>query len=205
MRHGSVCDEHRSGRTGGGGSGDSGDAADVAETFFASGGEMLQMYTSNYYAIFGPRPDNTQYAEDLKDIIVPAVVEWKESWKEEHGTPEDPKDELGRIDIDKSLVYLPINEGSPQVDEETGVSNNHTTFYESWEMYYKAIKEADPNATVGGPNDAAYGHWRPGGMKGFLEYCAEQQVVINEYATMEACGVPGILIRYIAMPAFIIL
>ena len=27
----------------------------------------------------------------------------------------------------------------------------------------------------------------------------EQQVVINEYATMEACGVPGILIRYIAM------
>lgn len=217
-----------------------GDAADVAETFFASGGEMLQMYTSNYYAIFGPRPDNTQYAKDLKEIIVPAVVEWKESWKEEHGTPEDPKDELGRIDIDKSLVYLPINEGSPQVDEETGVSNNHTTFYESWEMYYKAIKEADPNATVGGPNDAAYGHWRPGGMKGFLEYCAEhdcwpdvqtwhdlddgegafaryagefeeyrslskelgmpeQQVVINEYATMEACGVPGILIRYIAM------
>lgn len=85
MRHGSVCDEHRSGRTGGGGSGDSGDAADVAETFFASGGEMLQMYTSNYYAIFGPRPDNTQYAEDLKDIIVPAVVEWKESWKEELG------------------------------------------------------------------------------------------------------------------------
>ena len=90
-----------------------GDAADVAETFFASGGEMLQMYTSNYYAIFGPRPDNTQYAKDLKEIIVPAVVEWKESWKEEHGTPEDPKDELGKIDIDKSLVYLPINEGSP--------------------------------------------------------------------------------------------
>ena len=26
----------------------------------------------------------------------------------------------------------------------------------------------------------------------------EQTIVINEYATMEACGVPGILIRYIA-------
>lgn len=62
-----------------------GDAADVAETFFASGGEMLQMYTSNYYSL-----------------------------SKELGMP-------------------------------------------------------------------------------------EQQVVINEYATMEACGVPGILIRYIAM------
>lgn len=38
------------------------DALDVAETFFKSGGQMIQMYCSNYYAIFGPRPDNTQYA-----------------------------------------------------------------------------------------------------------------------------------------------
>ena len=32
------------------------DALDVAETFFKSGGQMIQMYCSNYYAIFGPRP-----------------------------------------------------------------------------------------------------------------------------------------------------
>ena len=102
-----------------------GDAADVAETFFESGGKMVQMYTSNYYAIFGPRPDNTQYAEDLKETIVPAVVEWKENFKEEHGTPDSPKDELGKIDIDKAIVYLPINEGAPQVDPETGVADNH--------------------------------------------------------------------------------
>lgn len=216
------------------------DAADVAETFFESGGKMVQMYCSNYYAIFGPRPDNEQYAQDLKETIVPAVVEWKENYKDEHGTPDSPKDELGKINIDEAIVYLPINEGAPQVDPETGVADNHYTFYESWKLYYDAIKEADPNATVGGPNDAAYGHWRPGGMSEFLKFCAEndcwpdvqtwhdlddgegafarypgefeeyrtlsdelgmpeQQIVINEYATMEACGVPGILIRYMAM------
>lgn len=216
------------------------DAFDVAEQFFRAGGKMLQMYTSNYYAIFGPRPDWNEYATALKDVICPAVVEWKNSWKETHGTPSSPKDELGKIDIDKALVYLPINEGSPQVDPETGISNNHTTMYRAWETYYKAIKEADPNATVGGPNDAAYGHWRPGSMRGFLEYCHEHDcwpdvqtwhqlddgagafaryageyaeyramckewgepespIVINEYATMEACGVPGILMRYIQM------
>lgn len=217
-----------------------GDALDVAESFFKSGGEMVQMYCSNYYAIFGPQVTNVQYAKDLKEIIVPSVVKWKQEWNDKHGTPDNPKDELGKIDIDKAIVYLPINEGSPQVDAETGMSDNYQSFYKSWKLYYDAIKEADPKATVGGPNDAAYGHWRPGGMKEFLEFCAENNcwpdvqtwhqlddgegaferypgevaeyrqmakelnmpentIVINEYATMEACGVPGILIRYISM------
>ena len=149
------------------------DALDVAEQFFSAGGKMLQMYTSNYYAIFGPRPNWDDYATALKEVICPAVVQWKNEWKAKHGTPSSPKDELGKIDIDEALVYLPINEGAPQVDPETGVSNNHTTMYRAWETYYKAIKEADPNATVGGPNDAAYGHWRKGSMRGFLEYCHE--------------------------------
>lgn len=216
-----------------------GDALDVAESFLISGGEMVQMYCSNYYAIFGPVATNVQYAKDLKEIIAPAVVKWKNEWKEKHGTPYAPKDELGKIDIDKAMVYLPINEGSPQVEAETGNSDNHKSFYKSWKLYYDAIKEADPEATVGGPNDAAYGHWRPGGMQEFLEFCAENDcwpdvqtwhqlddgeeafarypdeiadyrsiakklkmpespIVINEYATMEGCGVPGILIRYIA-------
>lgn len=216
------------------------DALDVAEQFFSAGGKMLQMYTSNYYAIFGPRPNWDDYATALKEVICPAVVQWKNEWKAKHGTPSSPKDELGKIDIDEALVYLPINEGAPQVDPETGVSNNHTTMYRAWETYYKAIKGADPNATVGGPNDAAYGHWRKGSMRGFLEYChehgcwpdvqtwhqlddgagafaryageyaeyramceewnePESPIVINEYATMEACGVPGILMRYIQM------
>lgn len=91
-----------------------GDALDVAESFFMSGGEMVQMYCSNYYAIFGPVATNVQYAKDLKDIIAPAVVKWKNEWKDRHGTPDNYKDELGKIDIDKAIVYLPINEGSPQ-------------------------------------------------------------------------------------------
>ncbi len=150
-----------------------GDALDVAESFFKSGGEMVQMYCSNYYAIFGPQVTNVQYAKDLKEIIVPSVVKWKQEWNDKHGTPKNPKDELGKIDIDKAIVYLPINEGSPQVDAETGMSDNYQSFYKSWKLYYDAIKEADPKATVGGPNDATYGHWRPGGMKEFLEFCAE--------------------------------
>ena len=62
-----------------------GDALDVAESFFMSGGEMVQMYCSNYYAIFGPVATNVQYAKDLKDIIAPAVVKWKNEWKDKIG------------------------------------------------------------------------------------------------------------------------
>ncbi len=83
-----------------------GDAADVAETFFASGGEMLQMYTSNYYAIFA-RDGQHAVRQDLKEIIVPAVVEWKESWKEEHGTPEDPKTNWAGLTLTSLLSTFP--------------------------------------------------------------------------------------------------
>ena len=37
------------------------------------------------------------------------------------------------------------------MDPETGVADNHYTFYESWKLYYDAIKEADPTPAVGGP------------------------------------------------------
>lgn len=74
---------------------------------------------------------NVQYAQDLKDIIAPAVVKWKNEWKEKHSTPDNYKDELGKIDIDKAIVYLPINEGSPQIDAETGTSDNYQSFYQS--------------------------------------------------------------------------
>ena len=124
-----------------------GDALDVAKTFLESGGEQIQMYNSNYYGVFGVTATIEQYCDDLKNYICPAVVAWKEAWKEEHGTPEDPKDNIGaRIDIDEAIVYVPINEGTPS-------GNNFTL---AWKSYRDAIKSVDKNAVLAGPNDAGY-------------------------------------------------
>lgn len=93
-----------------------GDALDVAKTFLESGGEQVMMYNSNYYGVFGVTADYKDYSEVLENIIAPHVKEWKESWNEEHGTPEAPKDNIGaQVDIDEALIYIPINEGSPNV------------------------------------------------------------------------------------------
>ncbi|MDR2902909.1 MAG: hypothetical protein LBU77_00130, partial [Clostridiales bacterium] len=149
-----------------------GDALDVAKTFLESGGQMVQMYNSNYYAIFGPTVTSQEYATVLETVIAPAVVEWKKQWKEEHhADPVTGIDDLG-LDIDKAIHYLPINEGTPN----RGAGNGDQGFFNSWRMFYEAIKRADPKATVAGPNDALYGHWRGSGMRGFLTLCHENNV-----------------------------
>ncbi|MBE5928775.1 MAG: hypothetical protein E7267_05330 [Lachnospiraceae bacterium] len=127
------------------------DALDVAETFLESGGEMVQMYNSNFYAIFQPKQFYQDYVVQLKEVIVPYVTEWKNKWKEEHNhNPETGLDDLG-INIDKALVYLPINEGDSSRSKVAGED-----FRQVFEAYYKAIKEVDPLATVGGMNPAEY-------------------------------------------------
>ena len=60
------------------------DALDVAETFLESGGQMVQMYNSNFYAIFGPKQYYQDYVVQLKEVIVPYVTEWKDNWKKKH-------------------------------------------------------------------------------------------------------------------------
>lgn len=142
-----------------------GDALDVAKTFLESGGQQVMMYNSNYYGVFGVTATIDQYCNDLKNYICPAVVAWKAAWKQEHGTPENTKDNFGKIDIDQAIVYIPINEGTPA----------GKNFYEAWEKYYKAIKEADPNATLAGPNSAGYGSQFSAGqsMAGYIQYCAD--------------------------------
>ena len=124
-----------------------GDALDVAKTFLESGGQQVMMYNSNYYGVFGVTATIDQYCNDLKNYICPAVAAWKKAWKQEHGTPDHQNDNFGKIDIDQAIVYIPINEGTP-------AGGN---FYEAWEKYYKAIKDADLNATLAGPNSCAYG------------------------------------------------
>lgn len=142
-----------------------GDALDVAKTFLESGGQQVMMYNSNYYGVFGVTATIDQYCNDLKNYICPAVVAWKDAWKEEHATPGNQNDNFGKIDIDQAIVYIPINEGTP-------AGGN---FYKAWEQYYKAIKEADPNATLAGPNSCAYGAQFSNGqsMKGYIQYCAD--------------------------------
>lgn len=142
-----------------------GDALDVAKTFLESGGQQVMMYNSNYYGVFGVTATIDQYCNDLKTYICPAVVAWKDAWEQEHGTPENPTDNFGKIDIDQAIVYIPINEGTP-------AGGN---FYEAWKQYYNAIKEADPHATLAGPNSCAYGAQFSNGqsMKGYIQYCAD--------------------------------
>ena len=142
-----------------------GDALDVAKTFLESGGEQVMMYNSNYYGVFGVTATVEQYCNDLKNYICPAVVKWKDAWKAEHGTPTKPKDNFGTIDIDQAIAYIPINEGTP-----IGPS-----FHDSWKAYYDAIKQADPEAAIIGPNSAGYGHGFPDGesMATYIQFCAD--------------------------------
>ena len=105
----------------------------------------------------------------LGKVYSPGVVAWKEAWKEEHGTPEAPKDNVGaRIDIDEAIVYVPINEGCP-------VEGN---FFKAWKSYYEVIKTADPNAKIAGSNDSEYG-WgaQSGDFKDYIQFCADNNCV----------------------------
>ncbi len=138
-----------------------GDALDVAKTFLESGGEQVMMYNSNYYGVFGVTANYKEYSDVLQNTIAPAVVEWKEEWKKEH-----KDDNLKDIDIDKAIVYIPINEGTPIMGTDTNTA---------WKSYYEAIKAGDPNATIAGPNSAAYNTQFSGGitMKSHIQYCAD--------------------------------
>lgn len=218
-----------------------GDALDVAETFLAGGGEQIMMYNSNYYGVFGVTANYKEYAEVLEHTIAPYVYNWKREWKEKHGTPDHAKDELGKKDIDKAIIYIPINEGTPV----NGAANTNV----AWKAYYDAIKKGDPDATLAGPNSCAYNLQFVGtDMQKHIQYCADNdcmpdivtwheletdklrsmsdhmkdfrkiwagldwtkwlethdgkmeipQIVINEYAEMKDCGVPGALVNWIA-------
>ncbi len=132
-----------------------GDALDVADEFFEGGGEMVMMYNSNYYGVFGVTASAEDYAEVLRTIIAPYVAEWKDSMREKYP------------DIDKRIVYIPINEGTP-----ANLADGTYDFHKAWELYYNAINEGErayyaehglydqsvyeKTAYIAGPNDANY-------------------------------------------------
>lgn len=80
-----------------------GDALDVAKTFLESGGQQVMMYNSNYYGVFGVTATIDQYCNDLKNYICPAVLAWKNAWKQEHGTSDNPKDNFGALILIRRL------------------------------------------------------------------------------------------------------
>ncbi len=151
------------------------DALDVAKTFFEAGGEMVQMYNSNFYAIFQPKQYYQDYVVQLKEVIAPYVTKWKDKWKNTYNyNPETGLDDLG-INIDEALVYLPINEGDSSRSKVSGED-----FRQVFEAYYNAIKDVDPNATVGGMNPAEYSwlhvppQWQWDGWHTWLSYLYER-------------------------------
>lgn len=155
-----------------------GDALDVAKTFLESGGEQIQMYNSNYYGVFGVTATREQYCSDLINYICPAVVGWKEAWKEEHGTPDSPKEAVGaRVDINSAIVYVPINEGTP----------SGGNFQQSWKAYYDSIKSVDPMAHIAGPNGWGYNGGFTGGQsdRTFVQFCADNNCLPNVYTWHE--------------------
>ena len=141
-----------------------GDALDVAKTFLESGGQQVQMYNSNYYGVFGVTATIERYCDDLQKYIAPAVTSWKEAWKAEHGTPEQPKDKIGsQVDIDKAIVYVPINETTPYGDD--------ANINRAWQSYRNAIKSVDVNAALAGPND--WGYISESRYESFFQFCSD--------------------------------
>ena len=75
-------------------------------------------YNSNYYGVFGVTATIEQYCDDLKNYICPAVVAWKEAWKEEHGTPRRSKKitlALGSI-LTRRLFMFRLTKERPTVE-----------------------------------------------------------------------------------------
>ena len=132
-----------------------GDALDVADEFFEAGGEMVMMYNSNYYGVFGVTATAEDYAEVLRTVIAPYVAKWKDSMREKYP------------DIDSRIIYIPINEGTP-----ANLSDGSYNFHQAWKLYYDAINEGEreyyekngiypastyeKTAYIAGPNDANY-------------------------------------------------
>lgn len=149
-----------------------GDALDVAEEFFEAGGEMVMMYNSNYYGVFGVSASAEDYAEVLRTVIAPAVAEWKDTMREKYP------------DIDKMLVYIPINEGTPAT-----LASGEYKFNQAWKLYYDAIVEGErayyaehgkysadtyeKTAYIAGPNDANARSYDD--MFSFLLFCRKNE------------------------------
>ncbi len=197
-----------------------GDVLDVAETFIEAGGEQVQIYLQDIFALWDYEYTTIDdYLERIKEMV-PKIVELRES----------------RTDFDGKFVYVPYNEPDgiwfQNVNNDTNVQNR---LNEYWKKAYDLIRELDPEALIGGISFATYQY---DAMDRWLRFCAAngcepdyitwhelqndklssftdhlnhyrwvekdvgmdpREIIINEYAPQDHCAVPGKLVNWIAL------
>jgi len=192
-----------------------GDALNVAETFIEAGGEQIQVYLQDYYAIW---PYEFTNLDDYIKIVRDAVLKVKNSKY-----------------ADK-FVYVPFNEPDwiwyKGIDSDEAIQDK---FFNDWLKVYKVIKETDPGARIAGTGCSEY---RAAFFERFIPFCrenncmpdiitwhelqedklgafaehyehyrelekfsgfGEHEIVINEYAPQAHCSVPGKLVSWISI------
>ncbi|MDO4563474.1 MAG: hypothetical protein Q4C12_06525 [Clostridia bacterium] len=198
-----------------------GDVLDVTETFLQAGGEQVQIYMQDIFALWAYEYTGMEDYLSRIRTMVPKIVQLRES----------SSDYAGKI------VYIPFNEPDGiwynNIDSSAAVQ---ASFNADWKRACDLIRKLDPEALIGGANFAAY---RANAMKSWVEFCAnnncmpeyvtwhvlhpdklegfasnelehyrslertygltEREIIINEYALQSECGVPGELVNWIAL------
>ncbi len=197
-----------------------GDVLDVAHTFISAGGEQVQIYLQDIYALWPY--EQTSFEEYLSHIeeMIPKIVALRDS---------NP-DYMGK------LVYVPFNEPDGiwygNIGWDSAVQSR---FNQNWLSAYQLITELDPDALIAGTSCANY---QSGHMDSWLKFCTEnncepdyitwhelqdydlssfasnlanyrsieskygmteREIIINEYAPQDHCSNPGKLVNWIAL------
>ncbi len=197
-----------------------GDVLDVAETFIEAGGEQVQIYLQDIFALWSYEyTDIDDYLERIKEMV-PKIVALRDS----------------HPDFSGKFVYVPYNEPDGiwfgGINDRADVQDK---FNDYWQKAYTLIKELDPDALIGG---ASYSVYQPNAMESWIRFCAEngcepdyitwhelqtdklssfkshldhyrgleskygmeqREIIINEYAPQNHCSVPGKLVNWIAL------
>ncbi len=197
-----------------------GDVLDVAPTFISAGGEQVQIYLQDIYALWPY--EQTSFEEYLSHIetMVPKIVALKNS----------------NPDYAGKFVYVPFNEPDGIWYGNIGWDASvQSRFNSNWLSAYNLIKSLDPTALIAGTSCANY---QSGHMDSWLKFCTEnncepdyitwhelqdydlnafknnldnyrsieakysmteREIIINEYAPQDHCSNPGKLVNWIAL------
>ena len=197
-----------------------GDVLDVAETFLEAGGEQVQVYLQDIYALWNYEYTGMDdYLSRIREMI-PKLVDLRNSRPEFAG----------------KIVYVPFNEPDGiwyvNINSNASVQNE---FNSNWKAAYELIKSLDPDALIGGVSFASY---QANAMESWIRFCTqnncepdyitwhelqtdklssfkshldhyrgleqkygmtEREIIINEYAPQDHCSNPGKLVNWIAL------
>ncbi len=197
-----------------------GDVLDVAGTFISAGGEQVQIYLQDTYALWPY--EQTSFEEYLSHIeeMVPKIVALRQSDSAYSG----------------KFVYVPFNEPDGIWYGNIGWDSSvQSRFNQNWLSAYTLIKQLDPDALIAGTSCANY---QSGHMNSWIKFCTEnncepdyitwhelqdydlnsfasnladyrsiekkysmteREIIINEYAPQDHCSNPGKLVNWIAL------